>query len=69
MYRFLLRPKWLGFHLLCIFGVVLMVYLSLWQFHRLDERKTFNSEVRERSSLDVVDVRTLDTSDPEAVEW
>jgi len=46
-----------------------MVYLSLWPFHRLDERKTFNSEVRERSSLDVVDVRTLDTSDPEAVEW
>ena len=69
MYRFLLRPKWLGFHLLCIFGVVLMVYLSFWQFHRLDERKTFNNEVRERSSLDVVDVRTLDTSDPEAVEW
>ena len=69
MYRFLFRPKWIGFHLLCIFGVVLMVYLSLWQFHRLDERKTFNSEVRERSSLGIVDVSTLDTSDPLSVEW
>ena len=69
MYRFLFRPKWIGFHLLCIFGVVLMVYLSLWQFHRLDERKTFNSEVRERSSQSVVDVSTLDVSDPAAVQW
>jgi cytochrome oxidase assembly protein ShyY1 len=69
MYRFLFRPKWIGFHLLCVFGVVLMVNLSLWQFHRLDARKTFNSEVRERSSLTVVDVSTLDTSDPLAVEW
>jgi cytochrome oxidase assembly protein ShyY1 len=69
MYRFLFRPKWIGFHLLCIFGVVLMVYLSLWQFHRLDERKTFNSEVRERSSLGIVDVSTLDISDPSSVEW
>ncbi|MEI7505347.1 MAG: SURF1 family protein [Actinomycetes bacterium] len=69
MYRFLFRPKWIGFHLLCIFGVVLMVNLSLWQFHRLDARKTFNSEVKERSSLSIVDVSTLDTSDPLSVEW
>jgi cytochrome oxidase assembly protein ShyY1 len=69
MNRFLLRPKWIGFHLLCISGVALMVYLSLWQFQRLDDRQAFNSEVRERSSLNVVDVSTLDTSDPEAVRW
>jgi len=46
-----------------------MVNLSLWQFHRLDARKTFNSEVKERSSLSIVDVSTLDTSDPLSVEW
>ena len=46
-----------------------MVYLSLWQFHRLDDRKTFNSEVIERSSQSVVDVSTLDISDPAAVQW
>ena len=69
MYRFLFRPKWISFHVLCIFGVVLMVYLSLWQFHRLDDRKTFNSEVIERSSQSVVDVSTLDISDPVAVQW
>jgi cytochrome oxidase assembly protein ShyY1 len=69
MYRFLFRPKWIGFHLLCIFGVVLMVYLSLWQFHRLDDRKAFNSEVTERSSQSVVDVSTLDISDPAKIQW
>ena len=41
-----------------------MVYLSLWQFNRLDERKAFNREVTERSSQSVVDVSTLDVSDP-----
>ena len=69
MYRFLFRPKWIGFHLLCIFGVILMVNLSFWQFHRLDDRKTFNREVTERSSLSVVDVNSLDISDPAAVQW
>ncbi len=69
MYRFLFRPKWIAFHLLCIFGVVLMVYLSLWQFNRLDDRKAFNREVTERSSQSVVDVSTLDVSDAAAVQW
>lgn len=69
MYRFLFRPKWIAFHLLCVLGVVLMVNLSLWQFRRLDERQTFNNEVRERSTLSIVDLSTLDTSDPSAIEW
>ena len=46
-----------------------MVNLSLWQFHRLNDRQSFNSEVRERSSLAVVDLSSLDISDPSAVEW
>lgn len=69
MYRFLFRPKWIAFHLLCIFGIVLMVNLSLWQFHRLDDRQAFNREVTERSSQNVVDVSTLDVSDAATVQW
>ena len=46
-----------------------MVYLSLWQFNRLDDRKAFNREVTERSSQSVVDVSTLDVSDAAAVQW
>ena len=48
MYRFLLRPKWIAFHLLVIGAVVLMVNLAFWQLHRLDERKDFNRDVSNR---------------------
>ena len=45
MYRFLLKPKWLAFHFLCLAAMVAMVLLSLWQFRRLDERTSFNDRV------------------------
>lgn len=77
MHRFLLRPKWILFHLLCLGGVVLMLNLSLWQWHRLQERKDFNALVEERSDEDVVRIEDLvppgtpvtDTSAADAVEW
>jgi|CXWK01.1.fsa_nt_gi cytochrome oxidase assembly protein ShyY1 len=46
MYRFLLRPKWLAFHLLCLAVIVAMVSLGLWQLRRLDEKREFNDRVR-----------------------
>ena len=46
MYRFLLRPKWLLFHLGMVLLVVLMINLGFWQLRRHDERKEFNAEVR-----------------------
>lgn len=46
MYRFLLRPKWIGFHLLCIALIVAMVNLGFWQLRRLDEKRTFNDRVK-----------------------
>jgi cytochrome oxidase assembly protein ShyY1 len=49
MYGFLLRPKWIAFHLLVIGAVVLMISLGFWQLRRLDERKEFNAVVAERS--------------------
>lgn len=69
MYRFLFRPKWVAFHVLCILGVVLMVNFSLWQFHRLDERQAFNRRVLERSTYEIVDVAVLDMNDPVSLEW
>ncbi len=59
MYRFLFRPKWIAFHLLCIGGVVLMVWLGFWQLRRLDERKEFNAEVVARSELPAVTIDEL----------
>jgi cytochrome oxidase assembly protein ShyY1 len=67
--RFLFRPRWIAFHLLCIAGVVAMVMLSLWQFDRLAERKDFNRDVRSRSDAPIVDVSDLDLGDPSSVEW
>jgi cytochrome oxidase assembly protein ShyY1 len=48
MYRFLLRPKWIGFHLLVVGAMVAMVNLGFWQLRRLDERQAFNVTVEAR---------------------
>jgi cytochrome oxidase assembly protein ShyY1 len=50
MYRFLLRPKWIAFHLLCLAVVVAMINLGFWQLRRLDEKQTFNDAVRAAAS-------------------
>ena len=72
MYWFLLRPKWIGFHLLVIFGVVLMIWLGFWQLDRLDQRKTFNDDVVERSEdppIPIIDLLSEPDFDPETTEW
>ncbi len=75
MYRFLLRPAWLLFHMIVVAGIVLMVAAGFWQLDRLDQRKDFNRDVRERSQqapfeltavLDDLDAGTLD---PSTAEW
>lgn len=48
MYRFLVRPKWLAFHLLVVAAIVTMVNLGFWQLRRLDERQAFNATIEER---------------------
>ena len=71
MYRFLLKPKWIGFHLLVLALIVLMVNLGLWQKHRLEDRREFNAEVRARSSEPIVPVEEVvtDATDPADVQW
>ena len=70
-YGFLLRPKWIAFHLLVIALVVAMINLAFWQLRRLDERRQFNAAVRANISQPVVeldDVRA-DLADTAKVEW
>jgi cytochrome oxidase assembly protein ShyY1 len=72
MYWFLLRPKWIGFHLLVIFGVVLMIWLGFWQLDRLDQRKAFNEAVVERSDeppVSLTDLLSEPDFDPATAEW
>ena len=43
MYRFLLKPKWIAFHLLCALTIVGMVWLSFWQIRRLHQHDAFKA--------------------------
>jgi len=70
-FRFLISPKWIGFHLLVIVLVVTMINLAFWQLRRLDERRQFNAEVRANANQPIA---TLDEVDPavatsSAIEW
>jgi cytochrome oxidase assembly protein ShyY1 len=49
-YRFLSRPGWIIFSVVVVLLVILMLNLSAWQFRRLHERRSFNAEVRSRTS-------------------
>lgn len=69
MYRTFFRPKWLLTHLLVITLVVVMVNLSLWQFRRLDDRKSFNALVSLNATQPVVPLQSLITAEPDSIEW
>ncbi|MEO1057052.1 MAG: SURF1 family protein [Actinomycetota bacterium] len=58
-YRFLLQPRWIAFHIVVIFGVVLMINLGFWQLDRLDQRQSFNADVEARSDEPVVPLDEL----------
>lgn len=71
MYRFLLRPRWLLFHLLVVAAIVAMINLGFWQLRRLDERQRFNEQVS--SSIAAPPAALDDVLAPDAdlavVEW
>ena len=69
MYSFLVRPKWIGFHLLCIGAIVVMINLAFWQLRRLDERQTLNDRVAAQSTAEVVSLADVPLADPDAVEY
>ena len=54
VYRFLIKPKWLLFHLFCVLMMVAMVSLGMWQLRRLDERREFNATVKARTEQEAV---------------
>lgn len=76
MYRFLLRPRWLAFHLLVVVAIVAMINLGFWQLRRLDARQTFNATVEARYDESPVPLDALVPSDAEpgdevleSLEW
>lgn len=69
MYSFLVKPKWIGFHLLCIAAIVVMVNLAFWQLRRLDERQSLNDRVAAQTTAPVVPLADLSLRNPDAVEY
>jgi cytochrome oxidase assembly protein ShyY1 len=65
VYRFLLTPRWVAFHLLVVAGIVAVVNLGFWQLRRLDERQAFNAVVEARYDLDPAPLDSV--LDPSAV--
>jgi cytochrome oxidase assembly protein ShyY1 len=71
MYRFLLRPRWIGFHLLVVGAMIAMVNLGFWQLRRLDERKSFNAivEARYDAAPRPLDDVLTPGAEPDDLEW
>lgn len=71
MYGFLLRPKWIGFHLLVVAGAIVMVNLGLWQLNRLENRQEFNRQVISRIDEPTVPLDQLlaESDDPQDLAW
>ena len=71
MWRSLFSPKWLLVHIGTAGLIVLMFNLSLWQFHRLDEKKAFNASVSSRIAQPVDPFFSILTDDasPTDIEW
>jgi cytochrome oxidase assembly protein ShyY1 len=71
MYRFLLRPKWIGFTLLVVVLIVAMINLGFWQLRRLDQRREFDAKVEARydAPAEPLDEVLVPGADPGDVEW
>ena len=71
-FSFLLRPKWIAFHLLVLGSIALMIWLAFWQLDRLDQRRAFNDLVTEQIDQPPAPLeQLLDEAgdDPESIEW
>src|SRR6476646_2377534 len=64
MYRFLLRPKWILFHLLVLSAAIGMLFLARWQWNRHLQRDAFVSSVHAKEALEPTDLAPLLTSSP-----
>jgi cytochrome oxidase assembly protein ShyY1 len=59
MYRFLLRPKWILFHVVVFSAAIGMLGLAKWQWNRHLERDAFVSSVRAKEALEPTELTPL----------
>jgi cytochrome oxidase assembly protein ShyY1 len=71
-FSFLLRPKWIAFHVLVFGSIAFMIWLGFWQLDRLDERRAFNDLVAEQIDQPPAPLSALldqAGDDPSSIEW
>ncbi|HEY4333015.1 MAG TPA: SURF1 family protein [Ilumatobacteraceae bacterium] len=59
MYRFLLRPKWILFHVAVLVAAVGMLGLARWQYNRLEQRNAFIDLVHGREAAEPQELTSL----------
>lgn len=69
MFRDLLRPRWIAFHLLVVAMVVVMINLAFWQLDRHHERQDFNATLTARFDEPIVSLESLLGNEPADIEW
>lgn len=71
MLRRFLSPRWIIGHLVVALVVVVLINLGFWQLRRLDERRDYNAQVAERSSLAPTDgvSSMFSRDDASELEW
>ena len=71
MYRFLLRPKWIMFHIAIATAAIAMLYLAAWQFGKYQDRNDFRSMVAAREAAEPQPLQPLLAAkqQPSAIEW
>jgi cytochrome oxidase assembly protein ShyY1 len=59
MYRFLLRPKWIVFHIVVFAAAIGMLGLARWQWNKHLDRDAFVAKVHEREDAEPADLVAL----------
>jgi cytochrome oxidase assembly protein ShyY1 len=71
MYRFLLKPRWIAFHVLVLATIMTMISLAGWQLRRLHDRQEFNDRVTTNSDRDIAPIAEVlvTGASPAELEW
>lgn len=69
MYKFLLTPKWIALHVVCVLAIGGMLTACFWQLDRLHQREAFTDEVRARTEAPPVPFEDIVDRAPAEVEW
>jgi cytochrome oxidase assembly protein ShyY1 len=70
--RFVFSPRWIALFLVAVVVAVVCVRLGVWQLHRLDEKRTLNTQVRAGLAQPIAplpDLLQRADGDPGSLAW